>query len=75
MTDNPFAPRPEFKKRVITVSVTREQHEAFERMKAELEMDTDGAVIKHALMGLYWQLFSETEPAIVIPDQKYGDKS
>ncbi|RKT33650.1 hypothetical protein DEU34_2253 [Microbacterium sp. AG1240] len=58
MTDNPFAPRTEFKKRVITVSVTETQQEAFDRIKAELEMKTDGAVIKHALLLLYTHLFS-----------------
>lgn len=49
MASNPFAERPAWKKRVITVSLTREQDEAFEALKARTHTVTDGAMIKKAL--------------------------
>jgi len=53
VSDNPWAPRPEYKKRVITVSVTHDQDKDFESMKAALGFDADGAVIKEALRRLH----------------------
>jgi RNAse (barnase) inhibitor barstar len=53
VSENPFAPRPEFKKRVITVSLTKEQDEMFELLKAKLELSSDGAVIKRGLEELW----------------------
>lgn len=53
MASNPWEPRPPAKKRIITVSVTAEQDEAFEALKARLGYDTDGALIKHALRELH----------------------
>lgn len=49
MSENPFAEKPPWKKRVITVSLTREQDEAFEALKARTRTVTDGAMIKKAL--------------------------
>lgn len=53
MSHNPWTPRPPFKKRIITVSVTEHQDEDFQRMKGWLGETTDGAVIKAAL-ALLW---------------------
>ena len=49
MSENPFAEKPPWKKRVITVSLTREQDEEFEALKARTRTVTDGAMIKKAL--------------------------
>ena len=46
---NPFAERPAFKKRIITVSLTKEQDDAFEALKQRTSTVTDGAMIKKAL--------------------------
>ena len=46
---NAFSEREPFKKRVITVSLTREQDAAFERLKDRRHVVTDGAMIKIAL--------------------------
>jgi hypothetical protein len=51
--------RPQFKKRVITASVTAEQDAEFERIKEALGVDSDGAVIKQALYDLSVKLFPE----------------
>ena len=51
-TGNPWQ-KKEFKKRVITVSVTEEQNEAFEKMKVLFHEDTDGGMIKTALAVLW----------------------
>jgi hypothetical protein len=56
MSANPWTPRPPFKKRVITVSVTEPQDEDFQRMKDWLGESTDGAVIKAALALLWDQM-------------------
>lgn len=52
-TGNPWAPRADYKKRIITVSVTAEQDADFESMKATLGLGSDGAVIKEALRRLH----------------------
>ena len=53
MSGNPWAPRPEYKKRIITISVTHDQDVDFERMKTTLGLNSDGAVIKEALRRLH----------------------
>ena len=70
MSRNPWGPRPDPKKRVITVSVTAAQDDDFERMKAELDLPTDSAVVKRGLEMLHAALAAlaavpadgETEP-------------
>lgn len=66
MTENPWEPRPPAKKRVITVSVTKEQDTAFEALKAALGHDSDGAVIKQALRELH-------DRVLVSPNSETGD--
>ena len=55
---NPFKGRDPFKKRVITVSVTADQQEAIDRLKGDLELKTDGALIKAAIALLWDQQYS-----------------
>jgi hypothetical protein len=49
MTNNVFAEKPPFKKRIITASLTREQSQAFQALKERTRTVTDGAMIKKAL--------------------------
>lgn len=46
---NPFEEREPFHKRVVTVSVTKEQHEAFVKLQAELGHKSAGSLIKELL--------------------------
>lgn len=46
MMSNPFHERKPFKKRVITVSVTEPQHEAFLKLQADLGHENAGSLIK-----------------------------
>ena len=52
MPRSTFAGRPPSEKRVITVSVTTDQDDEFERLKAATGHTTDGGVIKQALAEL-----------------------
>lgn len=59
-----FDERPDFKKRVITVSVTAEQADEFKRLKAAIEDEqsrslSDGAIIKRALKELSVKVLGE----------------
>ena len=49
---NPFRPRPDFKKRLVNVSFTQQQFDAFEKLRDSLGFDSNGALIKHALAEL-----------------------
>lgn len=53
MRDNPFAPRDEFKKRVVAVSLTADQQDALLELQIRLGLKTQGAVVKLALERLY----------------------
>jgi len=46
---NEFSKPDDFKKRVITVSVTEQQSDALNRLKARTNTITDSAIIKKAL--------------------------
>lgn len=46
MMSNPFHERKPFKKRVITVSVTEAQHDAFLKLQMDLGFPSAGALIK-----------------------------
>lgn len=60
MNENPFAPKEAAKKRVITVSVTAAQNEAFEQMKLDLGYTTDGALIKRGLELVWAELHRQS---------------
>ena len=47
-----FDERAPFKKRVVAVSLTEAQREEFDRLKAALDLKSDGAVVKRALASL-----------------------
>jgi DNA-binding MarR family transcriptional regulator len=47
-----FDEKPPFKKRVVTVSLTQAQQEEFDALKAKLELQSDGGLIKLALLEL-----------------------
>lgn len=53
---NPFSKREPAKKRLINVSVTQEQFEAFEEMKKFYGIETSGEMIKKALEAQYQRM-------------------
>ena len=62
LTVNPWAPRADYRKRIITVSVTAAQDADFENMKATLGLGSDGAVIKEALRRLHEFIVDPASP-------------
>ena len=46
---NPFSERPPFKKRLVNVSLTEAQHEAFLKLQSDLGCAGSGALIKRLL--------------------------
>lgn len=59
---NPWGPKSAYRKRVITVSVTEEQDTAFEQMKADLGLTSDGDVIKKGLSLLHDTTYGAAGP-------------
>ena len=54
--DNPFASKPEPKKSHAGLSMTREQREMFDRLKAYYRLESDSAVLKMGLKLLVDQM-------------------
>lgn len=55
-----FDEREPHKKRIISASITAEQRAEFDRLKAALNVVTDGALIKRALSDLSHKTFPST---------------
>ena len=49
MSANPFAERPEFKKRIVNASLTEDQHAAFLKLQSDLGCTSASALIKRLL--------------------------
>lgn len=54
---NPFSKRPEPKKSHVGMSMTREQAEAFQRIKGAIDAPSDSAVLRRGLELLYADTF------------------
>ena len=63
-----FDEKPQFKKRIVSASLTPEQREEFDALKARLGIRSDGGLIKRALAEL-----SRASPAADVESEGIND--